>query len=276
MPTDIGAAWIQAGGTLLAAAVAVIGIGWQIRAQAALSRQAIIDGESRKIKAEMYADGLRLARQVSNSSIELSTKLNITSVSLGHELQAGGPQPAIPTPTRNFQQLLDLQSQVSSDCLALVFLIEERQVVNPEIIIFRDYLLSKLYDLSSVFTDEFPHHFMYVVPTLAGDVVHRAPFAPELWAETIASVERALQALSDIEMALEDFNVEMQNLLLSDVFGHNVEHRVPIDPKCQVVSIENAEAIRAALARSPWGRTRQRAEEQARERQRLGLANLPR
>ncbi|QOV92952.1 hypothetical protein [Novosphingobium sp. ES2-1] len=268
MPSEIGAAWIQAGSTLVAAALAVLGIGWQIRAQAGLSRQAIIDGESRKIKAAMYDDGLRLARQVSNSSIELSTKLRVASVSLGHELQAGGPHPAIPTPNRTLQQLSDLHAQISSDCLALVFLIEERRFVDPEIIIFRDYLVSKLYDLSSVFTQEFPSHLMYVVPTPMGEVVHRAPFSRQLWAEAIASVERALQTLSDIETVVEDFNVEMQNLLLSDVFGHKVAHRAPIDPKCQVVSIENAAAVRAALDESAWAKTCREAEEQERERQR--------
>lgn len=251
MPAEIGAAWIQVGGTLIAAVVAVVGIGWQIKAQATLSRQAILEGESRKIKAAMYDEGLRLARQVSNSSIELSTTLRIAWVSLGHEVRAGGPRPAIPLPNRTFQELSDLQAQVSSDCLALAFLIEERRVVDPKIIIFRDYLVSKLYDLSNVFTDEFPHHLMYMVPTPAGDVIHRAPFAPEQWLETIASIERALDALSDIEMVVEDFNVEMQNLLLSDVFGHKVEHRVPIDPKRQVVSIANAAVIQAALSESP-------------------------
>lgn len=274
MPSEIGSAWIQAGGTLIAAVVAVVGIGWQIKAQAELSRLAIVEGESRKIKASMYDEGLRLARRVCDSSIGLSSQLRVASVNLRAELAAGGPNSAIPTPPLTFMDLAGLHTSVSNDCLTLVALIEERRIIDPKIVIFRDFLLAQMYDLSNVFTLEFPGHLMLVVPTPVGDVVHREAFTVERWEETIESVDRSLKALSDIVMVMEDFNVEMQNLLLSDIFGHQVEHRVPIDPKCLVVSIRNIPAVEAALAQTAWGKMCNYAEEQERERQRrLAMPN---
>lgn len=66
----------------------------------------------------------------------------------------------------------------------------------------------------------------------------------------------------------EDFLVELQNILLGDLFGHAVSHRAPIDPNSKVVSLANCDELEAWFNNStPWGK--HCAKVQAETRQRL-------
>jgi hypothetical protein len=64
-----------------------------------------------------------------------------------------------------------------------------------------------------------------------------------------------LAALDDIQSYAEDFLVELQNILLGDLFGYSVSHRAPIDPNSRVVSLANFDELEGWFNNStPWGR----------------------
>lgn len=75
----------------------------------------------------------------------------------------------------------------------------------------------------------------------------------------------------------EDFLVELQNILLGDLFGNAVSHRAPIDPNSKVVSLANFNELNLWFNNStPWGRHCAALEEETRQRfGQDGIAGAP-
>ena len=67
--------------------------------------------------------------------------------------------------------------------------------------------------------------------------------------------ESFIAALDDATMYTEDFQVELQNHLLGDLFGKNVIHRKPLDPAKKVITFQRADELEHWFATSTdWGR----------------------
>lgn len=114
-----------------------------------------------------------------------------------------------------------------------------------------------MHDGDSVFYRDFPTVVMQSLPTdkPEGGIFPYAP--PTLGAAEAVKTfcKSVLNVISDGQCVAADFQVEMQNLLASELFGHRVEHRIPLDPKHQVFRIETAEEQRLWLSsETDWGR----------------------
>ena len=66
----------------------------------------------------------------------------------------------------------------------------------------------------------------------------------------------------NIGMCVEDLFVEMQNLLLSDLFKTRATHREPIDPALMVIRLEEIE--QHLSTQTAWGQQVATCEAQAR------------
>lgn len=260
----ITAAYISGSFTLFAAVVAFGPVAFQLWRQGALNRAASIDAEKAKFKSELYADGVRAARAVSNAASEYHGYLRAAQfqVEIASLASKEGYPPQLPT--SRFPDLISFQRTCSDKILELVFLIEERRVLNPKLIIFRDALNVASYELQQAFDQEAQLSLMKAFPTQLpdGQIYPYSPPSDDELRQLGIVVEKMTDALSDFTSYAEDFIVELQNLLLSDVFGHVVEHRQPLDPSRRVIRLADYEELRRWIATTPWGLECSRIEQQ--------------
>lgn len=267
-PTIQGAL-IGSAGTLLTALLAFFGIAWQLKAQRTQSNEAIAENERRKLKATMYEDAVSVARELIDASISLSTSVRSTVLQVRHVATLAGNGQQFVAPRTRIQDILSKSDEVQKAAVRFIFLIEERRFIDPRLLVFRSAMNSAAHDVRLPMTTE-----LFV--KLVDSVQHELPngeYAPykvptveeaELLRE---ESEKLFAALRDIECYAEDFLVEMQNLLLGDLFGNSVDHREPIDPNSKVISVANYKQLEDWFNNStPWGRECNRVEAETRER----------
>lgn len=76
--------------------------------------------------------------------------------------------------------------------------------------------------------------------------------------------ERLVEALSIYRLCISDFQTEMQNLLLGDLFkGHRAEVRKPLDEKYRAITLDDHVALQKFFDDTDWGKLMKAAEESA-------------
>jgi hypothetical protein len=126
-----------------------------------------------------------------------------------------------------------------------------------------------LYDTRKLITLDFVVYDMASIPAQLPDG-SAFPYTPPSvqHASVIKQLcERFIGALDDAVMYTEDFLVELQNALLSDLFEKKVAHRIPLDPAKKVITLEQADELESWFAESTdWGREMARIEAEAQAR----------
>jgi hypothetical protein len=241
----------------------------QMRSQGRQARAAIIETERRKFKANMYEEAVLVCRDVADSAIELSNRLRtmMMHVEIASRAQAAGLNFQVP-PTR-FPELTASYATFSDAVLRFVFLIENRRFIDERIVVFRTALFTVLHDTSDLIFSQFMAHVLPALPVEAPDGSLFPYNAPSIeGALTVRSLsERFIDALQDSIAYTEDFLVEMQNLLLGDLFGMQLGQRQPLDPDIKVVCLDHAEELEAWFRKeTPWGQNIERVETETRAR----------
>lgn len=263
------AALIGAAAVLLAALFGFGGLIWQVRSQARQSRAAILENEKRKLKAGLYEEGVAVCRELADVAIALSTKLRTMAMQVEIAARAAPANLAYDLPAARFPKLAADYDVFADAVLRFIFLVENRRIVDPRIIVFRTAMSVVLHDTRELMHSRFVLSVKPALPTERPD--------GELFPYTPPSVEGAevvrqlsedfIASLDDAVMYTEDFLVELQNHLLGDLFGTSVAHREPIDPSRKVISLDNADALESWFETSTeWGRNNARIEAETRER----------
>lgn len=271
---DLYSAWHGFGdatkGALIGAAstflVAVFGFGGlflQMRSQGRQSRDAVAENERRRLKAAMYEDAVLTCRELANSAIELSTKIRIMMMELDVAAHSAAANQPFNIPAARFPSLTSLYGDFSNAVFKFIFLVENRRIIDPRILVFRTAMSSVLHDTSELMYSKFMGHVMPILPVQAPDGTlfpYPAPSAES--AATVMILSKAfIDSLDDAVAYTEDFLVELQNSLLGDLFGKSVNHRVPLDPKKKVITLGNADELSQWFeANTQWGRNVQRVE----------------
>lgn len=220
-------------------------------------RKQIRETETRRLKSELLEQSLVASRTLSDSASAMTGLLTRLMLEIEVYAKASAAGINAPLPSVRFPMILSSYQDFSDSALYLAFLIEARQFIDPRLLVFRDAILCLLHDSQIVFHKQFPLHVMQAIPTdnPAGGVF---PYtAPSICtANQVSEVcSQGLSAVADGQCVAADFQVEMQNLLAADLFGHTVEHRVPLDPKHKVFRLKDAEEQRAWLAaETDWGK----------------------
>ena len=242
---------------MVTAVLALIGLGYQLGAQRKQSNEAIAENERRKLKAAMYEDAVKVARGLVDASIALSTPIRMTALQVRWVATAAAEGRQFMPPQTSVPDVLQKWSTVQESAIKFIFLVEQRRFIDPRLVVFRSAMNAASHDARKTVHDNL---FVQLV-----DVVqHQLPNG-ELSPYTAPSVEAAekfhdvseslLAALQDMSSYAEDFVVELQNILLGDLFGYNVPHRVPIDQNGKVISLANFDALEDWFnIHSPWGK----------------------
>lgn len=271
---DLYSAWHGFGdaakGALIGAAatflVAVFGFGGlflQMRSQGRQSRDAVAENERRRLKAAMYEDAVLTCRELADSAIELSTKLRIMMMELEVAAQSSAANQPFNLPAARFPTLASLYGGFSDAVLKFVFLVENRRFIDPRVLVFHTAMSSILHDTSVLMYSKFMEHVMPILPVHAPDGTLFPYHAPPVGSAATVRVlsEAFIDSLDDAVAYTDDFLLELQNCLLGDLFGKSANHRVPLDPKKKVITLDNAEELGQWFeANTEWGRNIQRVE----------------
>ena len=253
---EVKAAIIGAVSTILVGAIGFGGLFIQVRTQGKQSRDAIAENERRRLKAAMYEDAVAICREVADISIELSNALRMMMFQLQYAAQAHAQAQPFDLPVARFPILLKMNSDFSDAVQKFIFLVENRRVVDPRILIFRTAMSVVLRDTRDLMTLKFVQNVMASIPRQMSDgtIFPYTPPTVEHAAVIKGLCEQFIDSLGDAMMFTEDFMVELQNHLLGDLFGKVVAHRTPLDPQKKVITLEHSEELERWFATSTaWG-----------------------
>lgn len=252
------AAAIGGASTLLAAVVGAIVIFFQIGRQGKLNRESVAENERRRLKSKMYeeveaaCDALADAHSVYQSKLLIATQ----ELQLAAYTHRDGRNYSIPR--ARIMELVDLNGKFQAALIGLIFLIERRQFIAPNILVFRSALNAAAYGASETFHKKLFPSGMTMFPADRPDGEGIYPYIPPTPDDADALHSLALTVighLHDVIAYAEDFSVEMQNLLVADLFGTTVLHRRPIDPNIRVVKIEDTSELEHYFnEETEWGR----------------------
>lgn len=230
-----------AGAAILIAAVLV---SWQVKRQFKDNRELQKQVERNKIWLQIF-------QEITQKKIDLmNAKLAATGFKAGVlselEFAATAPRAGVVSNLKNrhVQQFLDLTSDLNSQIADLVILLEQYEIIKPGLSIFRKAFHSVAYDLLFLGMDLFEQYLtalpveIVVDSALAGEKELVEPPKPsEETLTAIRNLSRAYQKCADVLSGFDyDLGVEIQNLLLGDLFEHRVPERQPLDPDVVVVS----------------------------------------
>lgn len=266
--TDLYLLWSGFGPETKAAligAIATIGVGivgfggliLQMRSQGRQSRDSIAENERRRLKAAMYEDAVIVCREVADTTIELANTIRMMMLQVQYAAQAHQNGQQYDLPAARYPALLERNGQFSDAILKFIFLVENRRVVDPRILIFRTAMSVVLHDTGKLMLSEFVVNVMAAIPKQLpdGSISPYTPPSVQHAAVIKQLCERFIASLDDAVMYTEDFLVELQNALLGDLFGKAVTHRKPLDPTKKVITFQQADELEQWFATSTeWGR----------------------
>jgi hypothetical protein len=243
---------------LISAAVTLIGVG----VAAAVAVYQITKQARMGLKVELYREVLAAIGTQGKAEGELSTKLTTLNSLIALWIRKDSFGGVRPTPSTSWAELHDLNYKAQTEGAELMCLIEKWQIVDPRLNVFRLAFGSALHDMRQAWA-LLSEELALVVPVLPG-----APIPPEPEKEVLEAISAANQtfqdALSKLGAWVADFQLEMQWLLLADLFDNGPSYREPLDPQFFVVRLDRYDTLKEYfLEQTPWGREMRAVNERA-------------
>ena len=244
---------IGAAAALIVAAIAAAAAVYQITKQARMG-----------LKVELYREALAAVEAQGDAERALSTKFHILKSLIQvwqRPEQFGGIRPNAST---SWAELHDLSYKAQGEAAEMMTLIEKWQIVEPKLDVFRLAFGSASHDLREAWM-RLSQVVGRVVPTVPGGPAPPQPSTETLDA-TAAAIDPLLNAASRLSAWVADFQLEMQALLLSDLFPNELQRREPLDPRFFVVRLDRYAALKEHfLNETAWGREMQAVNERTKK-----------
>lgn len=232
-----------------------------MRSQNRASIDAIAENERRKLKAKFYEEAAAIVREAVDAAIALSTDLRMGTlrVMFAAKQRANG-QPILPIAERVKVSLENYKS-ASDAILKIIFLLERSRFIDSRILVFRTAMNVCLHDLGRQFFEVYVPMAAPAFPidTPNGETLPYAPPPEEAAAQLYAQAEKVNEILVNVGAYCEDLLVELQNALLGDLFGTEIEARKPNDPNCKVIRLKAHDELEKWFGEnSEWGKQLQK------------------
>lgn len=252
---------LQVVSTFLAAWLVIWQVGKQHRNDIRLQRGNLKEEIKRKLheEIEMELDKLTTA----SVNVTVWNRLNMSFVVQQAQIAQGvSPMPI----SLKIEEVIKANADLGSCIARTICTIEKYEIVEPNIKIFQTALNARAFDLNKAWV-ELSSFLFQVLPQNSpdGKTILYKPIANDQVINKIKSLAEPYdKAAFDIGSVVYDFRVEIQNLLLGNLFDHTVQKRKPIDPNEVVISTD-AETF-SKLSRyfeeeTPWGKDKQKIEE---------------
>ena len=243
---------------------------WQIGRQARHAIQQNRHNEALKLKLQVYEEIVPICRDASHAEINLSSYVRQfqTDVALFRQMTQSGLPWQIPK--ARIAVLIEKNYAYSRKSVEIIGFTERWQIIDPRIEIVRTATNVAMHDIDTAYQAYFNFAVRIMPQEIPGHAQQGTLFP---WRQpdeqTAQEFERLGQTLLDALMTLGcyiyDFQVEMQNLLLSELFERKLPPRKPIDPNMIVVEFERHKELAEYFDReTAWGREKARIEAEVR------------
>jgi hypothetical protein len=250
---SVQAAAIAAGATLLAAAAGF----WVIGTQAAHAVWQNRRNEALKLKVRIYEQATQTSGTAQDAVSELTAYLRHFDIQL--RFHAAGA--AVPPPPHRFPEYQRLQRSAATAIIRVMTMIEQWQIVEPKLRIFGRAIAMEN-DRYRKATMAGPDLLVYAMPVVGFEAKWQPLSGADLAAVT-SRIHAELYHMHLLSAWVGDFEVEMQLLLLGELFPNSIERRDPPDPDQFCIRLDRVEELERRLDASDWGRKGVEAEAEA-------------
>jgi hypothetical protein len=267
LPDEVKGAIIGAGATILAASLGAFAVVHQIGRQARHAIDQAKLNERIRLKLSIYEGLAEVCKRVTDGSVALPSALHRVTLELRAARTFQNLGRAIPIPLARPVPLLDKLSVLSDASVDFIRLIEKWEIIDPRIKIFQTAMNVAMHDVREAMHQGYFNNIMGLLPVdlPQGGVIPWGPPNEAAMAkieELAGVVENACSLASCVS---DDFLRAMQVALVGDLFEGRPEIRNPMDPRFRTVTLEDHVKLNTYYeTETAWGRTKARAEEDAR------------
>lgn len=270
LDVQIKAAIIGAITTVLAAGVAATVVFHQIGRQVHGAIHQNRRNEALKLKLQVYEEIVEICRNATLADVSLGAFVHMLPTILNTARQLRQTQL---TSRYRTSVLIDAQDDATATLVAVISWIERWGIVDPRIDVFWWAINSAKHDIAEA-CRTYVQRAMTVLPREAppgypgeGDQLPWVPPDEQVTSELERLGEPILEALNTSGWYIFDLQLEMQNLLLGELFENQVVAREPIDPRFRAIRLDQRdELVRYFREESAWGRLKASLEEAAAQR----------
>lgn len=265
---EIQSAAIAAVVTVVTATLGALLVVWQIGTQAGNAIRQNQHNEALKLKLDVYKELVSKSRAAAHSEVDLSSYVRGFSTSLDIVRQLGTTHAPWAIPKERPTTFIQKNTQLSDDVIELISLTERWQIIDPRIEIFRTAINVAKHDVQLAFQTYFSTA-LRAMPTenlQDGSLFPWRQPSPDLIKEIEQLGNSFQKALLDLGSFIYDIQVEMQNLLLGELFGNKLSPRRPLDPHARVVQLDRWKELAEYFENETnWGREKARTEARVRQ-----------
>jgi hypothetical protein len=255
---------ISAAATCLAALLGFGGVIFTIGRQGRNAINANTANEQLKRKIEIYEQVLGTTRRADEISVALTGFLNNFTLTLDLIRVSEDLGRQWQPPTARYPQYSELLSEAYAAFTGVITLIESWHIIEPKLDVFRYAISMGMRELTTV-VRPIPDPLIYAMPAPRHEEKWEFPDPQRL--EVIKRrVEMEVNAISRLSCWVGDFKIEMQILLLSDLFRKPVERREPEDPDFFCIRLDRYGEIMRTIGQTDWMAEKTRFEAEARAR----------
>ncbi len=257
-------------GIVISASVLLLQSFLQNRSNLKLQKENIKDDIKRKFHAEIEEAVTKASDLASDLASLLRNVYHIEYPSIRNSLDNGLVTNGFRTTTDNFMKLYDDTTRAAID---VIFVIEKYEIIQPEIKIFQTAINVALDDMREHYLEILREIMTFLPSVIIDDKGHSRMIAKQFpsvqqmnnFKKTYEVFEEALSHLSNW---LYDFRIEIQNLLLGNLFNNKVPYRKPRDKKWLVITTEkeNVKKLNYYFENETnFGRNKKRAEDDTKD-----------
>ncbi len=250
-------------GITVSAAMLLFQSYWQNRSNLTLQKENIREDIKRKFHAEIEEAISKASAASSKMTTTLLDVYWIQYPSIKKSLEDGFPLGF----RTKIEDVMNCRKINSNAAIDVILMIEKYEIINPKINIFKTAINVALDGMWEHY-EKLQSELITFLPSTASEekkIFHPLPSLEKMH-DFKKTIDLFLEANSHLSNWLGDFRIEVQNLLLGDLFKNKVPYRNPIDKKWMVVTTEkgNVKKLNDYFENeTAWGKRKKEAERNA-------------
>lgn len=250
--------------TLFAAVLGFGGVILTIRQQGKNAIRQNKETEAIKLKVQIYRDALVATQSAGSAVSDLTQFLRAFRMSLDFARGAKDTNLNVTQPKARYPDYMALHQAATHAIIEVIGTIESWFIIEPKLDVFRS-VVSMGMDALIRLDDKAPNPMMYAMPVAGREAAWEVP-NPQLLAAVQKRIDAEIFQIERLAAWVSDFQVEMQILLLGDLFSSQPPRRDPPDPEQFCVRLDQYDEIERIVSASAWGQRRSTLEAEAWER----------
>ncbi|MBY2966230.1 hypothetical protein HF251_26605 [Rhizobium leguminosarum] len=252
--------FIGAIATVIAATLGALVVIWQNAKQAKRATGQLRHTEALKLKMRVYEEIVCLCREAGDAQVSYSSYARgfVTDLTLYREMTRAGLSWGLPK--ARVPSLFEKQAHFNKAVIALISLAERWGVIHPGLEMYRSAFSVALHDAGIAFDP-----YRSLVIRLMPAEIPNSPLQGSLFPWTLpddatiqtleVATEALIKAIDSFGGFMYDFQIDMQNLLVGELFEHRIAPRRPLDPKIVVARLDDWEELKGYFENSTaWGK----------------------